>query len=501
MRRSRIFFLLAVIPLTLLSAAAHGAALEPMGLRCEYLKDPLGIDVLQPRLSWEFGPAEGVRGLRQIAYQILVAGSREKLDANEGDLWDSGRVASDESLNVGYAGRELASRMQCHWKVRVWDQDGAVSVWSPPSRWTMGLLKPGDWKAEWIGTPAGTAPDSAMPWFRKPFSLPSRARNAFVYVASIGYHELYVNGRKAGDAVLSPSVSHLDRRVRYVTYEVSDLLAAGPNCLGVWLGNGWASHPEYNLTGGAFFLLKMESTLADGSTVSVVSDASWKTHASPLTGIGKWKARQFGGERYDARLEIPGWSTAALGDAAWGHVAAEGARARTLSAEMIEPNRMVRKIEPVSIDRRTDGSVRVDMGRSFTGWFEIVLKGASGREIALEYSERENEPISYGQRDVYICAGKGEARFRSRFNYHAFRWVTVRNLDDLPRRSDVTGYLVRTDFRVAATFSSSNPLLNRLHQICRGLSNRWRSAVTSWIARTASVSATAVTHTPQWRRA
>jgi alpha-L-rhamnosidase len=461
----RLPILLAAVQLLFYSMLAHGAVLEPVGLRCEYLRDPLGIDVARPRLSWEFNPIESPRGMRQTGYQVLVAGSRAKMDSNEGDFWDSGRVASDESVNVTYAGRELGSRSQCYWKVRVWDQDGRVSDWSRPARWTMGLIKPADWRGKWIGTTAGTGPDKATPWFRKVFSIPSQPRSAYVYVASIGYHEVYINGRKAGDAVLTPSVSHLGRRVRYLTYDISDLLAIGENSVGVWLGHGWASHPEYGLRGGARFLLQMEAMLEDGSAVTVASDASWRTHASPLTGIGHWKAREFGGERYDARLERPGWSTGKFSDSDWEQVKMFEDHPQVLSAEMIEPNRLVRKLDPVSIQQRPDGSVRIDMGRNFTGWFEIALKGSAGREISLEYSERENEASSYSQRDMYICSGKGEERFRSRFNYHAFRWVTIRNLGYLPPKGDVAGYLVRTDFRPAATFSCSNALLNRLYEM------------------------------------
>jgi hypothetical protein len=455
--------LLVIFQLLLFSSVAGGAALEPVGLRCEYLQDPLGIDVVKPRLSWEFKPVDGARGLRQVGYQVLVAGSKAKVDTNEGDLWDSGRVESDQSVNVVYGGRELASRRQCYWKVRVWDQEGNVSGWSGPARWTMGLLKREEWRGEWIGTPSGTAPDQATPWFRKTFSISARPRHAYAYVGSIGYHELYINGSKVGDTVLSPSVSDLARRIRYVTYDVSSLLAPGDNCIGVWLGNGWASHPEYRLMGGAMFLLQLEATPEDGKALTVASDASWKTHASPLTGIGHWKAREFGGERYDARQEMPGWSTAEFRDSGWGPVRVFEGRTQILSAEMIEPNRLVRTLEPASIQQRPDGSVRVDMGRSYTGWFDIALNGPAGHEISLEYSERENEASSYSQRDVYICSGKGQERFRSRFNYHAFRWVTIRNLGYLPAKGDMAGYLVRTDFRPAATFSCSNPLLSRLH--------------------------------------
>ncbi len=444
---------------------AAGAELEPIRLRCEYLDGPLGIDIASPRLGWELIGSADAHGLGQTGYRILVSSSREKLEASEGDLWDSGRIASDQSVNVAYAGKRLPSKQQCYWKVRVWDQDGAMSAWSRSARWTMGLLRAEDWRAQWVGTPAGGGPDRPSPWFRKVFSLTSRPRSAFVYVASIGYHEVHVNGRKVGDAVLAPSVSHLGRRVRYLTYEVTELLEPGANCVAVWLGNGWASHPEYKLADGAMFLLQIEATLGDGSSATVPSDGSWKTHASPITGMGGWKARQFGGERYDARIEKPGWSTAAFSDADWNRVRVFGPRQQTLSAETIEPDRLVERLVPASVQRKPDGSLRIDMGRSLTGWFEMPLRGPEGREISLEYSEREDEACSYGQRDVYVCSGRDDSPFRSRFNYHAFRWVTVRNLDRVPPDEDISGYLVRTGYDRAATFSCSNNLLNKIYQM------------------------------------
>ena len=179
--------------------------------RCEYLKDPLGIDVPQPRLSWKLAAVEAqARGQKQTAYQVLVASTKTLLDKDQADLWDSGMVSSDQSVLVVYSGKPLASGVECFWKVRVKDENGVTSAWSRPARWTMGLLDKADWSGKWIGTDevfkrqgGSPPPDNKVPdpWLRKTFDLKAKPERATVYVASVGYHELYVNGKRIGDAV------------------------------------------------------------------------------------------------------------------------------------------------------------------------------------------------------------------------------------------------------------------------------------------------------------
>jgi hypothetical protein len=126
-----------------------GKALAPTYLRCEYRVDPLGIDEPAPRLSWIV--ESGLRGQRQTACRLLVASSEKLLGKDQGDLWDTGKVARDETIGTAYQGQPLVSQQRCFWKVKVWDKDGRESAWSKPALWSMGLLQPGDWKAEWIG--------------------------------------------------------------------------------------------------------------------------------------------------------------------------------------------------------------------------------------------------------------------------------------------------------------------------------------------------------------
>lgn len=172
------------------------AAVTVSGLQCEYLTEPLGIDVQTPRFTWQLTDVDSTRGQKQTGYQVLVASSPALLGEGQADIWDSGQVLSAQSALVPFAGKKLTSGENCFWKVRVWDKDKKPSAWSSTARFSMGLLEPDDWTGPWIKHP--TAPVTDHIWFRKTFTLRDAAASAFIYVASVGYHELYVNGQKVG---------------------------------------------------------------------------------------------------------------------------------------------------------------------------------------------------------------------------------------------------------------------------------------------------------------
>ena len=216
---------------------APGRGVSVRRLTCEYLVDPIGIDTPQPRLSWMLETIE--RGQGQTACRILVASSRQTLDTDVGDLWDSGEMAGDRSVHVPYDGRPLASRQRCFWKVRVWDRHGQPSDWSNVATFETGLLAPDDWQGTWIG-PADGAADRVepAPLLRRDFVVAGPVRAARAYVCGVGYYELRLNGEKVGDHVLDPGFTRYDRRVLYVTHDVTGHLCPGPNAVGVILGNG-----------------------------------------------------------------------------------------------------------------------------------------------------------------------------------------------------------------------------------------------------------------------
>jgi alpha-L-rhamnosidase len=481
MRASRIHrpvqgITLFVTLIALCAGAARGqSSVTVTDLRCEYLPEPLGIDVRQPRLSWELAAVDPqARGQKQTGYQVLVASARTLLDNDKGDLWDSGVVSSDQSAQVVYRGKPLGSGMECYWKVRVKDEEGRVSAWSKPGRWTMGLLEKSDWSAKWIGTSEffsrGTGfppPDNKVPdpWLRKTFDLKAKPERATIYVASVGYHELYVNGKRVGDDVLAPAVTNHRKRARYVTYEIADQLKQGRNVVSLWLGVSWSIFPPYKTDDKPqtpIVLAQADIKLADGGAVWIVTDESWRTHASPNTLLGVWDFMHFGGERYDASKEVPNWAEADFDDSGWKPATIYSPNL-AISAEMVEPNRRIKEIHPVAVEEVKPGVYRVDLGVNVTGWLEANVRGQPGDQVEFKFSERPGTDMTNRLHSQYIIGPSGKGTFRNRFNYFTGRWVTVEGLKYKPAMEDMRAWLVRTDYARAADFECSNELLNKIY--------------------------------------
>ena len=448
-------------------------------LRCEYLCDPLGIDVAQPRLSWKLRSSR--RGRKQTAYQVLVASDRDMLDDDRGDLWDTGKVDSDRSIHIAYAGRPLSSRARCYWKVRVWNEDGDPTAFSNVATWEMGLLEPRDWRAKWIAAP-GDHDDAAepAPYFRKGFILSRRVKQARVYVCGLGYYELHLNGRKVGDHVLDPAFTRYDRRALYVTYDVTDQLKKGGNALGVILGNGW-----YNMHTRAVWdfdkapwrdrpvlLCQIEVTLADGSKRTITSDGTWRVSTGPIVFDSIRN-----GETYDARREIPGWDTADLEDMDWPLARVDSGPKGRLSAQMMPSIKVTKTLKPVKLTEPQPGVYVFDMGQNLAGWVRLKTSGPARVRVAMRYGERLNDDGTVDQReigqhiksgppqtDTYILKGEGTEVWEPRFVYHGFQYVEVTGLPGKADLDTVRARVVHTAFDRAGTFECSNELLNRIQR-------------------------------------
>ncbi len=299
-----------------LAGASNAATLQPSRLQCELRANPESIDTPRPRLSWVVTSA--VRGDRQTAYRVLVASRKGLLNGNRGDLWDTGKVASDETLHIEYNGRPLRSRMECWWKVRVWDRNGKPSAWSEPARWAMGLMKPSDWRAQWIGCAVDrqSADDLTYlpaPLFRREFVVREPVRRAVIYASAAGLYELWLNGRRVGRDYFTPGWTEYHRRLYYQAYDVTSMLRPrSTNALGAVLGDGWYGLHHHG-RGRLALKAQLHIEYASGRTDTVVTDRRWKTtDRSPIR-----MSDIYNGETYDARLAMAGWSNAGFHDASW----------------------------------------------------------------------------------------------------------------------------------------------------------------------------------------
>ncbi|MHC4797905.1 MAG: glycoside hydrolase family 78 protein [Planctomycetota bacterium] len=446
-------------------------------LRCEYLVNPLGVDVAEPRLSWVI-ESEG-RGVRQEAYQILAAGSPDKLNNDIGDLWDTGKVESDKSVHVVYAGKSLPSGMRVYWKVRIWCNNRGASGYSRPAWWEMGLLKPGDFKGRWISAvhKQGGFPgrDEPAPYFRKLFTLSKPLKRARVYVCGLGYYELYLNGRKVGDHVLDPAFTRYDRRALYVTYDITDRLKEGGNVVGVILGNGWfnldkrASRRFYKARwrGWPVLWLQIEVEYADGNIETLISDGTWKVSKSPVI-----FNVMHNGETYDARLEKRGCFAAGYDDSGWDAAQVCQGPGGKLRSQMLPPIKVTETISPVKLTEPSGGVYVYDMGKQLAGWARLKVSGPAGTKIVLRYSERLNadgslkrkEKKKLHQTDTYILKGEGTEILEPRFVYHGFRYVEVTGFPGKATLGNLEGRFVHTAFARTGRFECSNEILNKIHR-------------------------------------
>ncbi len=475
---------------------------RPVRLRCEYLVNPQGIDILKPRLSWQL--ESGTRGQKQTAYHVLIASSPEKLVKENGDFWDSKKTQSGQSVQVVYAGKPLTARTICFWKVKVWYADGKASAWSEPAKWSMGLLMPYNWSAKWIsidrdkkalsaewqaantlgahgvqpwgkiGGEAGGLSGKSLnsrnsPMLRKVFKISKPVKEALVSICGLGYYEMFLNGSRVGDHVLDPTWTCYHKNALYVTYDVSGSLKRGENALGVQLGNGvynqefrdawnvhkalWKAFPQ--------MLLQLDVVYTDGTKMQVVSDESWKASTGPIY----WDQLRRG-VMYDARLEQPGWSTAKFDDSKWHPAMPREGIAGKLAAQMSEPIKVMRTLKPVKITNK-NGVCEFDFGQNIAGWSRLKVSGKAGTKVTMDHGSHTLVHGGPLQTEVYTLKGGGEEVWEPGFTYHGFRKVKVSGLPQAPDKDTLNARVVHTSFEERGSFECSNELLNDIKDLTR----------------------------------
>ncbi|HET6383771.1 MAG TPA: glycoside hydrolase family 78 protein [Armatimonadota bacterium] len=447
--------------------SAKAAAVQ--NLRCEYADNPVGIDSTQPRLSWMIQSQR--RGERQTGYQILVASTPGLLSAGHGDLWNSGRVASDRSTQVVYSGQPLHSRERSYWKVRVWDRAGRPTAYSAPASWEMGLLKPRDWTASWISAPPTSGAMGPSPYLRKSFSLGRPIRRARIYVSALGLYELRLNGQRVGREVFAPGWTDYHHRVDYQVYDVTRMLKPGANAIGMILGDGWdagyvASFGR-NLYGKyPMAICQLEVEYTDGSRTVIGTDKSWKTANGPIL-----QSDMLMGETYDARKELTGWDRPGFDDHGWNPVVAQTPEIE-LDAPRGPPVRVERLMPARSITEPKPGAYVFDIGQNMVGWARLKVKGPRGEKVTLRFAEMLNPDgtiytanlRSARATDEYVLKGGATETYEPHFTYHGFRYVEVTGYPGRPRLSAITGVVVHSDIPFSSSFDCSNAMVDRLQQ-------------------------------------
>ena len=465
-------------------------------LICENKEAPLGIETLSPSLSWQIGANQ--RNVLQTAYRILVADDSSLLKLNNGNVWDSKKITSDQSIHVQYNGKGLQPAKTYYWKVMVWDNRKQASSWSRVSKWQMGLLDEGDWKgAKWIGYEE--IPDSlivvpaehqkgpakwqgvkdVLPLLRTTIGINKSVKKATAFVCGLGHFEFSINGKKIGDHFLDPGWTKYDKEAQYVAFDITQNIKQGKNALGVMLGNGFYFVPgeRYRKLSGAYGYpkakLRLQVEYSDGTVQDFVSNESWRAAPGPIT-----FSSIYGGEDYNAALEQKGWNTTNFNDAAWRKVVIVNG-SPVLYHQLNPPLKVHEAFSPQKRTKIREGVYVFDLGQNASGIPQIQVQGKKGDTIKIIPGELTKEDGTVTQRATgspvyfqYVLKGEGVETWQPRLSYYGFRYLQVEGcavkeerVSSLPLLVQVKGLHTRASAPAAGSFTSSSDLFNRIHAL------------------------------------
>lgn len=436
---------------------------------CEYRFNPIGIDIAKPRLSWQI--ISDAANVKQTAFEIRVANSSEGLTKKDQLRWNSGKVESDQSVNVSYDGTGLKSMERVYWQVRIWDNKNKVSEWSEPAYWEMGILEPQAWKASFISLKTGTETGKSRPcqYFRKEFSFTKKVKSARLYITSLGLYQVFLNGQKVSNDLFSPGWTSYNKRLQYQAYDVSPMIS-GKTSIGAILGDGWyrgsIGWGQNNYYGGQLaLLLQLIIEYTDGTSELVTTDPSWKVTTGPIL-----SSEIYHGETYDARLEMPGWNKPGFDDSKWDEAIIINHSKDILISSISNSVKAIQEIKPVKFFKTPKGENVFDMGQNMVGWVRLKVKGNKGDQITLKFAEvldkegnfyTENLRVARAT-DVYFLKGEGDEVFEPHFTFHGFRYVKIDGLSTTPGIDQITGVVIHSEMEPTGTFNCSDSLINLL---------------------------------------
>ncbi len=459
-------FAVFMVSLISMAVTAFGQPPAPVGLLMNGVSNPLAIDRDAARFTWMSKDTE--RGESQTAYQIVVFEKPDSTIQRFNDstaTWDSGKVNSDQSASVEYTGKPLPAATRFWWKVRIWNQAGEASPYSPTAYFDTGLNQ-NEWTAHYIWD--GTTNLNNFAYFRKTFLITNKPALAKVYVTAHNDYLLYFNGHLLGRG---PARCDPYRHGQYNAYDITELVRTGTNVfaamahwLGTWNDSGINAQPA--------FLLEARLNYADGSTYTIGSADTWKVLAN--TAFIETNAIYFGGAgggrnraaiQFDSRREPAGWRTVGFNDSNWASASVVNRSDYTLFAQMAPLEREQSELKPVNITF-TNGAWRVDFGRCIDGWPKLTMHANHpGDVVRIGYFQMTGDRKAAGW-DEYTCHSGAETWDADFGRHTSFQVLKITGYAGTLSESDVRGIWAYGDADVEGRFRCSSPLLNDIYKMC-----------------------------------